>query len=117
MGKMGIMENEIWKIRGKKYYQEAKNHIFIGKVMEVTPYFVRMCCRTFHFKKIVNGMEDVIVGTVAERIIPWKSIEVINVLENDFKFKEAELKFDSAGTLSFTDGIHGCHICKRKEIY
>ena len=85
---------QIWKIRTVKNYPEAHNHIFIGKVLNMSTSFVRLECRTYHFGKSLNSEKDIRVGELGVRIITWNRIEMINELNPEFKYRETKLEFD-----------------------
>jgi len=104
------MEAQIWKVRAVKSYPQAQNHLLIGKVLEHTATFVRLRSRTFHFGRMVNSRKDIRVGPLAERIIPWGRIEVVNVLPEDFDYARAELQVDQDGDLVLHHGTHDCPI-------
>jgi hypothetical protein len=95
---------KIWKIRTIKNYPEAHNHIFIGEVLNITDSYVRLKCRTYHFRRSVNGPKDIRIGEVGIRIIPWNRIEVINEIEPAFKYREAKLSLE-ANKVILSDGI------------
>lgn len=107
----------IWKIRQKKAYPEATNHIYLGKVYDENPRYVAMDCVTFHFgKKVDNiGNKDIVTGMRRIRRIPWSQIEVIHDIDADFDFTEAELAIDDEGTAVFSDGKLNCIITKRSD--
>jgi hypothetical protein len=78
-----------WKVRSVKPYANASNHLFIGEVLDVNDTYIRMNCRTFHFRdSVANGPKDVQMGDIAERIIPWSRVEVINVLPGGVGFRK-----------------------------
>ncbi len=107
----------LWKIRQKKAYPEAHNHIYLGKVYRETPIYVIMDCVTFHFgKKVDNvGIKDVVTGMRRIRRIPWSQIEVIHDVDSDFDYKNAKLVIDDEGTAVFRDDKLDCIITKRTD--
>jgi len=89
---MGL-EGKILKARWTKLYATAHNHVAVGIVLEETPQYLVMMCKTYHYSKMLGGKNGVLasgeyVGGIREgekgvRIIPWDKIEVINQLPDD----------------------------------
>ena len=98
-----LCTRRIWKVRTVKNYADAHNHIFIGRVMEVTDSYIRMNCRTFHFGKSINNPRDIRTGMENVRVIPWSRVEVINELSSDFDFNIADLTADKDGKIVLKD--------------
>lgn len=107
----------IWKVRQKKAYPDATNHIYLGKVMRENQMYVIMHCVTFHFgKKVDNiGSKDVVTGMLRVRRIPWSQIEVIHDINENFDYTKAELDVDEEGTVVFRDDKLDCIITKRTD--
>jgi hypothetical protein len=105
----------IWKIRAIKNYAEAHNHILVGKVLEVTESYVRLHCRTYHFGETLNSPEDVLVGAVMVRLIPWSRIEVINELPAAFDYVRSTVISDRPGQVLFKDKQYLCPIGRGSE--
>ncbi len=84
-------KGQIWKIRTVKNYAEASNHIIIGKVISCNEAFVKLNCRTYHFRKHAHSPNDIKVGNVMDRIIPWNRVEIINQLNDKFDYINAQL--------------------------
>ena len=103
MLKSGEDEKKIWKIRTVKTYPEAHNHIFVGRVLDITASYVRMDCKTYHFGKMVNSEKDIHTGSCMVRIIPWGRIEIINELAESFDYINAQISGNNNGTLSIRD--------------
>jgi len=97
-------KNKIWKIRTIKNYPEAHNHLLVGKVLETTDSYVRIHCRTYHFGRIINGPEDVQIGGLMNRVVPWSRIEIINELPPSFDYIRSTLVADREGEVIFQDG-------------
>jgi hypothetical protein len=101
-----IKLDKIWKVRTVKDYPEAKNHLLVGKVVEVNSSFVMLKCRTYHFGRNVNQLRDIHCGNVELRIVPWERIELVNLIDGDFDYKKAELVKDEHGNMVIkSDGI------------
>ncbi len=101
---------KIWKIRTVKDYPEAKNHIFIGKVVEMNSSYVMLECRTYHFGRNVNMPRDIHCGNVEIRIVPWNRIELVNLLDEKFDYKKAELVKEDNGNICLKSGDLSCLI-------
>jgi len=101
-------EKQIWKVRTVKNYPEAHNHLFIGQVLQLTPSYVRLDCRTYHFGKGINHVRDIRVGTKGIRILPWSRIELINELPSAFNYAIADLVSNKDGKIALSDGRTDC---------
>jgi hypothetical protein len=108
-------EPRVWKIRAIKNYADAHNHILVGKVLEVTDSYVRLHCRTYHFAQELNGPEDVLVGAVMVRVIPWSRIEIINELPANFDYVHSTVISDRPGQVLFRDKQYMCPIGRGSE--
>ena len=108
-------EPKIWKIRAIKNYPEAHNHVLVGKVLEITESYVRLHCRTFHFGPVLNSPEDVLVGAVMVRVIPWSRIEIINELPANFDYVRSTVISDKPGQVLFRDKQYLCPIGRGSE--
>lgn len=106
---------KIWKIRAIKNYPEAHNHILVGKVLEITDSYVRLHCRTFHFGPSLDSPEDVLIGDVMVRVIPWSRIEVINELPTDFDYIKSTVISDKPGQVLFKDKQYLCPMGRGSE--
>jgi len=105
----------IWKIRTIKNYPEAHNHILVGKVLEITDSYVRLHCRTYHFGAVLNGPEDVLIGTVMVRVVPWSRIEIINELPPNYDYIKSTVIADKAGQVLFKDAQYASPIGRSPE--
>lgn len=101
-------DKRIWKVRTVKNYPEARNHLFIGQVLQLTQSYVRLDCRTYHFGKTINSIKDVRAGMKGIRILPWNSIELINELPSSFDYSKADLVSDEDGKIALSDGKTHC---------
>ena len=99
-------KNKIWKIRTIKNYPEAHNHLLVGKVLEITDSYVRIHCRTYHFGRIINRPEDVQIGNLMNRVVPWSRIEIINELPPTFDYVRNTITADREGEVIFQDDQH-----------
>jgi hypothetical protein len=105
----------VWKIRAIKNYPEAHNHVLVGRVLEVTDSYVRLHCRTFHFGPSLDSPQDVLVGPVMIRVIPWSRIEIINELPPDFDYVKSTVIADKPGQVLFRDRQYLCPIGRGSE--
>ncbi len=99
-------ENKIWKIRTIKSYPEATNHLLVGRVLAITDSYVRLHSRTYHFNRPVAKPEDMQIGDVMVRVVPWSRIEIINELPENFDYIRSSLIADTEGQVLFQDGKH-----------
>jgi hypothetical protein len=100
----------VWKVRIVKEYPEAHNHLIVGEVVEEGPVWVKLRCRTYHFGRSVERPQDVKVGILSTRIIPWARVEIINELPEDFDYAGAKLVADGKGNVSLVHGRYPCPI-------
>jgi hypothetical protein len=100
-------ERKVWKIRTIKNYPEAHNHLLVGEVLEITDSYVRLRCRTYHFGRVVNGPEDIQIGSLI-RAVPWGRVEIINEMPPTFDYRRSTLIADKEGEVLFSDGRHTC---------
>ena len=96
-------KDRIWQIRTVKNYPDAHNHLIIGKVLELYYSFVRLHCKTYHFRKLVNSPKDIMIGVDMVRIVPWDRIEIINELPSSFNYTTASLTTDKEGRVVLKD--------------
>ena len=96
-------KNSIWKIRTIKDYPQAHTHILIGRVEKMTPAWVKLTCKTYHFGSSVSNIRAIRVGETMNRILPWNRIEIINELDREFDFTSAELKLNAKEEITLTD--------------
>jgi hypothetical protein len=103
-------ETRIWKIRTIKNYPEAHNHLLLGKVLEITDSYVRLHCRTYHFGSVINKPEDIQIGNVMVRVVPWSRIEIINEMPPTFDYVKNSLIADKEGEVLFQDRTYTCRV-------
>lgn len=101
-------DKKIWKVRTVKNYPEAHNHLFIGQILQLTPFYVRLDCKTYHFGKAVNSVKDIRAGAKGVRILPWNRIELINELPPSFDYSKASLTSNEDGKIALSDGKIDC---------
>ena len=103
-------DTKIWKIRTIKSYPEAHNHILVGKVLEITDSYVRLHFRTYHFGRVINKPEDIQIGGLMVRVVPWSRVEIINELPPTFNYIKSILIAAEEGEVLFQDGQHACPV-------
>jgi hypothetical protein len=96
----------IWKIRTIKNYPEAHNHLLVGRVLGITDSYVRLHCRSYHFGRLITKPEDVQIGGLMVRVVPWSRIEIINELPASFDYVRSMVVADKAGQVLFQDREH-----------
>lgn len=94
----------IWKIRTIKNYPEAHNHVIVGKVLEITDSYIRLHCRTYHYGRFVAKPEDIRIGSLMVRVVPWARVEIINELPATFDYTKTLLVATVEGEVFFSDG-------------
>ncbi|MDD5729370.1 MAG: hypothetical protein PHV59_12480 [Victivallales bacterium] len=93
------MKDKIIRLRWKKAYKEASNHVAIGKVLHENSGYLVMKCKTFHFQRILGGSRSgILEGSIGVRLIPWSSIEVMHELKADTEF-DVPLSQDEKGNI------------------
>ena len=94
----------IWKVRTIKNYPEAHNHLMVGRVLEVTESYIRMHCRTYHYGRVVSRPDDIKIGGLQIRVVPWSRVEIINELPPTYDYVRVALIATEDGQVLFTDG-------------
>lgn len=92
-----MLTGKVVQIRWVKPYAEAHNHVAVGGVLEETPHYIALLCKTYHFgshvgcptarlvsHKYIGGIVE---GEKAVRCVPWSRIEVIKELPGDIKWE------------------------------
>jgi hypothetical protein len=93
----------VWKVRTIKNYPDAHNHLLVGRVLEITDSYVRLHCRSYHFGRVVTKPEDIQIGGLMVRVVPWSRIEIINELPASFDYVRSTLVADKVGQVLFQD--------------
>ena len=94
----------IWKVRTIKNYPEAHNHLMVGRVLQITESYIRMHCRTYHYGRVVSRPEDIRIGGLMVRVVPWSRVEIINELPPTYDYVKSALIATGDGEVLFTDG-------------
>lgn len=103
-------EQKVWKIRTIKNYPEAHNHLLVGKVLEITDSYIRLHCRAYHFGRVINRPDDIQIGNLMIRVVPWSRVEIINEMPPNFNYRRNTLIANKEGEVLFSDGRHACHV-------
>jgi len=96
------MDKKIWKVRIKKAYADATNHIVVGEVLETTPIYIKLKCRAYHFKKPMQasaGPGGIFVSDTKVRIFPWQVISYITELPEDFNWEDTIVELTGRGEI------------------
>ncbi len=83
----------VWKVRIRKPYDTATNHVVVGEVLEETANYVRMRCRAFHFHRPTHN-SSIISGDIGIRVFPWASISYATELADDSSWEHVEASLD-----------------------
>ena len=83
------------RLRCKKDYLGAHNHVIIGRVVEENASYIAVIGRSFHFTSILDKTSKINTGREAIRVIPWGNVELIHWLGDDPKVDwNAKVKVD-----------------------
>jgi len=77
--------------------------LLVGRVLEITDSYVRLHCRSYHFGRVVTKPEDIQIGGLMVRVVPWSRIEIINELPASFDYVRSTLVADKVGQVLFQD--------------
>jgi hypothetical protein len=100
-----LVEKNI-RLRCKKNYKEAHNHVIIGRVIEETDNYLAVKGRAFHFKSIAEKSRHLIhCSETLVRIIPWENVEVIHWISAKVNW-DSDIAFDEKGNLILDDKCH-----------
>jgi hypothetical protein len=86
----------IWKVRMRKAYADATNHVVVGEVIEENPLYLRMRCRAFHFKRPTMNA-NIVTSDVKVRLFPWEQISYITELPDSSDWERADAGLDEKG--------------------
>jgi hypothetical protein len=98
---------KVVKIRWKKEYPNATNHVCIGEVVRETDAYIVVHGVTYHFRKgapqgFTKGFK---VGRSRERVrwIPWSAIALVTELSPDLDWRQSEVEPNEDGRLQLVD--------------
>jgi hypothetical protein len=83
----------VWKVRIRKPYDTATNHVVVGEVLEETANYVRMRCRAFHFHRPTHD-SSIISGDIGIRVFPWTSISYATEIPYDSDWEHVGASLD-----------------------
>lgn len=83
----------VWKVRIKKLYPTATNHVVVGEVLEETVNYVKMRCRAFHFHRPTSS-SSIISGDIGVRVFPWSSIAYATEIDADSSWEHVQASLD-----------------------
>ncbi len=87
---------KIWKARMRKAYADETNHVVVGEVIEENPLYLKMRCRTFHFKRpMVNA--NITTSEIKVRLFPWQEIAYVTELPDSSDWERAAAGLDEKG--------------------
>ena len=102
----GFLKDKFIRIRCRKAYHGAHNHVLIGRVVEETASYLAVYGKTFHFSRLFDGLKNqVLTGAVTTRIVPWSNIEIAHLQSGSVDF-EADFGFDEQGNLVLHDAAN-----------
>jgi hypothetical protein len=90
----------IWKVRIKKTYPEATNHVVVGELLAENGVFVRLRCRAFHFRRPVKD-SNIRTSGIKTRTSPWAVISYVTELPAGFDWEHALAHLDASGDVVF----------------
>jgi hypothetical protein len=85
----------------RKSYAEETNHVVVGEVLEVTPTYLKMRCRAFHFKRpMVNA--NIVTSEIKVRLFPWQAVAYVTELPESLNWERAAAVLDAKGDVVLT---------------
>lgn len=87
------------RVRLRRFFEGQYKHVFIGRVIAETSACLVLYARSFHFRKVhgaaqnpepgspVGEANGLSVEAVAERAIPWASIEFAQIIEDPINYE------------------------------
>ena len=95
------------KIRWKKEYPNATNHVCIGEIVRETNEYIAVLGVTYHFRKgSPQGYSRAFkVGKSLERLrwIPWSAIALVTELSAELDWRTIEVRPNEEGRLEVVD--------------
>lgn len=91
-----MLTGKVVRIRWVKNYARAHNHVAVGLVMEETPVYLKLHCRTYHFGPFAGGSNGVVQTDASIRVVPWSRIEVLHDLGEGVRWN-AKAHFNDKG--------------------
>jgi len=101
-----MTQNSVCKVRIRKNYAEATNHVVVGEVLEMNDVYLKVRCKTYHFRRPIHSA-SIQTSDTKVRIFPWSTIAYITELPEEVRWENAEAKLDKKGdvVLEPADGV------------
>ena len=93
-----MVDKKIWKIRTKKLYAEETNHVIVGELLEQNPLYVKIRCKSFHFKRPTHP-SGIVTSEIKTRLFPWDTIAYIAELPENLQWEQAKAEFSNKGDI------------------
>ena len=100
------------RVRMRRFFEGQFKHVFIGRVIAETPSCLVLYARSFHFQKVigasrkpgtkVKSTDGLTTECVAERAVPWASVEFVQILDDKVKY-EAPVVWSKEGNVVLDD--------------
>jgi len=100
------------RVRMRRFFDGQFKHVFIGRVIAETPSCLVLYARSFHFQRVitvgktagdtVTESDGLTTEGVAERAIPWASIEFVQILSESADY-DAEVIWSKSGNVVLKD--------------
>jgi len=104
--------NKYVRVRMRRFFEGQYKHVFIGRVIAETPACLVLFARSFHFQKIlgmdakprasVTEAHGLTTEGVAERAVPWASIEFVQILDEGVDY-DAKVVWSGTGNIVLND--------------
>jgi hypothetical protein len=102
------------RVRMRRFFEGQFKHVFIGRVIAETPSCLVLYARSFHFRKIigtsratgalVKEADGLTMEDVAERAVPWASIEFVQILGDQVNY-DAPVVWSKEGNVVLDDKV------------
>jgi hypothetical protein len=91
-----MADARVWKVRARKTYADETNHVIVGEIVEEAPQYLKMRCRTFHFKRpMVNA--SIAASEPRVRLFPWSAIAYVTEILEPIDWERARAQLDEKG--------------------
>ena len=100
------------RVRMRRFFDGQFKHVFIGRVIAETQSCLVLYARSFHFQRVitvgktpgdnVSETDGLTTEGVAERAIPWASIEFVQILSESADY-DAEVIWSKSGNIVLND--------------
>ena len=104
--------NKYVRVRVRRFFDGQYKHVFIGRVIAETPACLVLFARSFHFQKVlcmdaekgtlVTESHGLTSEGVAERAVPWASIEFVQILDEGVDY-DAKVIWSDSGNIVLAD--------------